>query len=221
MTQKNQSGQKIFPVQKQTPGFTSAPMAKNSSSDKTNNTSELQNESEMLSNDASAMATKSEINLQELDENGLRQWVAQQAPTLDSTRLNTSEVELKLTAEAQALTPEQLKSLKNIVLENSLPINNRIFSAYLLTLNATETATEQLAAVARAPTTDFGPLLPHSEAELRHSQEMALRFMQVDELFERAKTDTQARKMLKSLSEQANSAQIRSYARKRYSELKT
>lgn len=195
-------------------------MAKNSSSDQTKSSTLSQDTSKMLSNDATAVAEKSEINLQNLNESQLRQWVETQAPTLDSTRLNTSDIELKLTAQAQILTSEQLITLKNIVLENSLPINNRIFSAYLLTLNVTEASTEQLTEVARAPTTDFGPLNPHSEAELRHSQEMALRYMQIDELFERAKTDANARDKLKLLSEQAYSAQIRSYAHKRYLELK-
>lgn len=172
------------------------------------------------SQNANSTAAVHETSLEELNAAQLKQWVSRESMSLNSTNNNTEELQIGLRAQAKTLRLEQLQSLKNIALSISEPVNERIFSAYLLSLSSVEGSQSQLYDVAQAAVPDFGPVLPHSESELRHSQELAIRYMNIDELFERAKTDTNARDKLKLLSERAESTQVRSYAERKLKELK-
>ena len=139
---------------------------------------------------------------------------------MNSTNKDTEIEQIKLQAQAQTLLPQQLAVLKDLAIDSRLPINERIFSAYLIVLNQAEQSQESLFNVAKTEVPDFGPIHPHSESELRHTQELAIRYMQVDELFQRAKTDANALDKLKLLTKEAQSAQVRSYAEKKIKELK-
>lgn len=150
----------------------------------------------------------------------LKQWINSESSALNSTQNNTEEQQLRFRAQAQTLLPAQLQILRDFAVEPTGPINNRILSAYMITLNTSPESKESLFDVAKSDLPDNGPILPHSEAELKHTQELALRYMQIDELFERAKTDANARDKLKLLVVEAQSAQVRSYAEKKLKLLK-
>lgn len=160
-------------------------------------------------------ASESEQGLAGLAPEALKQWVNAESSALNSTQNNAIEQQIRFRAQAQTLRPEQLAVLKDSAVDSTLPVNNRILSAYMITLNTTPESKESLFDVAKSDLPDNGPILPHSEAELKHTQELALRYMQVDELFERAKTDANARDKLKLLVVEAQSAQVRSYAEKK------
>ncbi|MEQ1722831.1 MAG: hypothetical protein ABL930_06615 [Pseudobdellovibrio sp.] len=164
--------------------------------------------------------TNSKANLQNFNAEQLQNWVKIEARRMDSTKNNTQEKQIELRAQAQTLAASQIKKLKELAVNMDLPINDRILSAYLISLNTSGTSQEALFDVAKTEVPDFGPILPHSEAELRHTQETAIRYMQIDELFQRAKTDANALDNLKLLSQEAESAQVRSYADKKYKEAK-
>lgn len=159
-------------------------------------------------------------SLQELTIEELNKWVETEAQSMNSTGNDTEELQLRLRALSQTLQPQQLVILTEMAINSQLPINSRIFSAYTITLNSSLQSQESLFNVAKSEVPDFGPVLPHSEAELRHTQELAIRYMQIDELFQRAKTDTNAFDKLKLLSQEAQSTQVRSYAAKKLKELK-
>lgn len=168
-----------------------------------------------------AEAEVDQSNLQNLNAQQLQQWVQKEASAMNSTKNNTDEKQIQLRAQAQTLAPSQIKSLELRAVNSNLPINERIFSAYVLSLNPTEQSQDSLFNVAKAPIPDLGALLPHSEAELKNAQETAIRYMQIDELFQRAKTDSNAYDKLKLLAQEAESAQVRSYAERKLKELKT
>lgn len=150
----------------------------------------------------------------------LKKWISTEARSMNSTSLDTEAKQIELKAQAQSLQLEQLAVLSEVALDASQPINDRILSAYLISLNPTSSSLQVLSEVAKSEIPDNGPLVPHSEAELKNSQELAIRYMQIDELFERAKTDSNAYDKLSRLTDEARSAQVRSYAKKKLLEIK-
>lgn len=168
----------------------------------------------------SSAVTETEQSLSGLAPEALKKWLKDESAALNSTQNNSDEQQIRFRAQAQTLLPRQLQVLKDFAVESTGPINDRILSAYMITLNTAPESKESLFDVAKTDLPDNGPILPHSEAELKHTQELALRYMQVDELFERAKTDANARDKLKLLVLEAQSAQVRSYAEKKLKLLK-
>lgn len=159
-------------------------------------------------------------DFQKLSTEQFEKWVEKQATSLDSTKNDTDEAGIQLRSQAQTLLPQQLLTLRDIAGNSLKPINERILSAFLISLNPSALSQEALFDGAKSEMPDQGHILPHSEAELKHTQELAIRYMQVDELFQQAKSDANARNKLKLLMLEAHAAQVRSYAEKRLKELK-
>ena len=158
-------------------------------------------------------------NLQALTPEELSAWIGRESRAMDSTN-NPEDAQIKIKAQARTLTAAQLPWLMQKALDTSAPANGRIFSAYLLTLSELPESVAAIYELAGKKLPDLGPVLPHSEAEIRHGEELALRYMQVDELFQRAKTDADALKKLRSLATTAEEERVRSYAEKTLKELK-
>lgn len=180
------------------------------------NSNEVIDESQAASIDQSDFAVK-EVKDYSLDE--VKNWIVTESKAMDSTKNNTNAKAIDLKEKAGQLNDEQLTYLKDLILDTKLPANNRIFAAYLIGLNQSDVAEELMLEVAKAEVAEDGPLEAHSEAELKHNQELALRYMQVDALFERAKKDSTAFELLRVLSLEAASAQVRGYAEKKLKEL--
>ncbi len=149
----------------------------------------------------------------------LQEWLEKEAPKLDNLNNNTEETEIKLRALVQALNIEQKQYLVQASLDTKLPINQRLLSAYMNTLNDSDSSLDQLQEIAQRELPDVGEVRPHTEAEVRYGQEMAIRYMQVDELARRAKTDANAYNKLKLLSQSSELKQIRDYAARRLKDL--
>ena len=138
---------------------------------------------------------------------------------MDSTQNNSPDIEIKIRAMAQSLRKDQLEALSALILNVTLPINDRVFSNYVLSQNQTSDAVAKAGKIAGTGLPDFGPPNPHSESELKRSQELAIRYMQVDALADRAKTDSNARDNLKLLAAGAESAEVRRYASRKIKDL--
>jgi hypothetical protein len=161
-----------------------------------------------------------EIVLSQLNENQLKNWILLQSEGMDSTDHDTEEVDLKLRAQAKTIRSEQLPHIISLAIDFHAPANARILSGYLLALTQTSESTKFMKILAEQALPDLGPILPHSESELRRSHELALRYMQVDELSERAKTDSNARDNLFLLSQSAKAEEVRKYAASKLKSLK-
>lgn len=173
--------------------------------------------------DATVISSSKEVfeqGIGGLEPEALKKWLNSESAALNSTQNNSDEQQIRFRAQAETLKPAQLQVLRDFAVDSTGPINDRILSSYLITLNTSPESKESLFDVAKSDLPDHGPILPHSEAELKHTQELALRYMQIDELFERAKTDANARDKLKLLVVEAQSAQVRSYAEKKLNLLK-
>ncbi len=166
-----------------------------------------------------AAQTEFGVDLGAMESGPLNDWLRQEAVSMDMTNNDVAQVEIKLRASANTLKPEQLKELVSKALSFNTPANERILSAYLLTLNSSDASTGAQFDLAKEALPDLGPALPHSEAELRRTQELALRYMEVDQLAEKAKTDSNARDNLKLLLTQAKSEEVRRYVARKIKEL--
>lgn len=158
-------------------------------------------------------------DFQTMNDLQIKDWIRQESRTMNSTSLNADEIQIRLRAQSQTLAPEQLTTLVKFVQDTAMPANERILAAYMLNLNSTTAGIDAMYELSAQPVVSHGVSVPHSEAELRNAQEMALRYMQVDELFARARTDSNARDKLSLLSQQAQSEQVRSYAQRKLQEL--
>ncbi|MCC2679208.1 MAG: hypothetical protein K0R29_1784 [Pseudobdellovibrio sp.] len=159
------------------------------------------------------------VDLGSLNDEQLNLWLRQESAAMDMTNNDTAQVEIKLKASANTLKPEQLKDLVSKALNMNTPANQRILAAYILTLNTSEASIGAQVDLAKEPLPDLGPALPHTEAELRRTQELALRYMEVDQLAERARTDANARDKLKLLLNEAGSEEVRNYVARKLKEL--
>lgn len=160
------------------------------------------------------------VSLENLTFEELKKWVATESRAIDSVNNKSEEILVLLKAQAQTLGLKQLEILKILATDSRLAITDRIFSAYLLSLNSTNQSQQALYDVAISEIPNTGSLSPHSEDELKHTQELAIRYMQIDELFLRAKTEANAFDKLKLLVQTAASERVRSYAQKKILELK-
>jgi hypothetical protein len=149
----------------------------------------------------------------------LSEWITKESASMDMTNNETGQIEIRLKASAKTLKPEQLKVLSDLVLNQKLPANERIFSAYLLTLNTSSASTAVQYDLAKEALPNLGEPTPHSEAELKRAQELALRYMQVDDLAEKAKMDSLAREKLKSLASEASSDEVKRYVLRKLKDL--
>ena len=166
-----------------------------------------------------AVDTGSE-NLALLNPIQLKNWIEQGFKSINLVDHNIKEVALRLKAQARTLLPEQLPLFSQMASDINFPANSRMLAAYVLILTDQPQTIESMRDLASKALPDFGPVLPHSEAELRRGQELALRYMQVDEIAERAKTDTNARDNLILLAKSAESEEVRAYALRKLKTLK-
>ena len=169
--------------------------------------------------EATAVPNGGLVDLGKLNETELKKWVSEQSKAMDSTQNNTPDIEIKIRAMAQSLRKDQLEALSTLVLNVSLPINDRVFSNYLISLNQTPEAAAAAGKIAGTGIPDFGPPNPHSDSELKRSQELAIRYMQIDALADRAKTDSNARDNLKLWATGAESEEVRRYAARKIKDL--
>lgn len=153
-----------------------------------------------------------------LDEE-VKKWVAQEAPALNSTNVNTPEKDVQLKAQAQELTHGQRQVFLKISQDPKAKANERILATYVLSLNLGEGSHDDLATIAKKEVPQTEPIVPHTEGEIKNSQELAIRYMAIDELAERAQTDSSAFSHLKSISIEAGTESVRNYARRKLEEI--
>jgi hypothetical protein len=153
-----------------------------------------------------------EINIGDLNATELNEWIENESTSLNSIQNKTQAVEIRMKAQARTLRPEQLKELQIIAVTSERGINSRILSGYLVALATEPAALQAQVDIAGSALPDLGPPVPHSEDELKRTQELAIRNVQVEALYERAKTDANALKELKLLSQRALEPAVRKYA---------
>ncbi len=193
-----------------------------SKSDATNSKStNAQGSSSIESNEANSLDPQAREQVAQIEN-----FVQTEAKSLDLTRVQSREKEIKLQAVARQLSPPQIERLTEVIADTNRGVNERILGVFLLNLNSSNSAIENLNNFAAAALPDFGPVLPHSESEIRRNQELSLRFMVIDRLAEVARNSEpqseqrlQAVGALKDHARQNPSETLRKYAQTTLDEL--
>ncbi len=158
--------------------------------------------------------------VQAMNENEFVNWIETESKSLNSTSVNTEEKEVRMKALSNSLTAIQNKKLVQIAIAPEEDANERILASYILTLNTNAESQTNLVEIAKSALPDFGVIAPHSVAEVKRTQELAIRMMAIDALVESAKTAPEAAHKLRLLLVEAESAEIRSYIERKLKELR-
>lgn len=167
---------------------------------------------------SSAVLTEGVIEKMSASE--FQNWIEAESKKMNQTNVNESLTEAQLKNVAQRLNTNQLEQLSQNILDVNKSANDRIFSTYLLTQTISAEGLNQLEAVAKSKVSDYGPVTPHSEAEVRNAQDLSMRYMAIDKLAQQAAADQAALEKLKNLITQAENAQVRAYAQRKFSEIR-
>lgn len=172
-------------------------------------------------NQADKTANREPINFNSMTNKEFLDWINQESKSMNSVIQNAKVKEFELVAAAQTLTSAQIELLAQEALNFYKGIDSRILSAYLLSLNTQgESSLQAMFNIARSQLPEIGPIKPHTEGEVKRAQELAIRYMEVDQLFEQAKTISYAYDKLILLAKEAETSEVRNYASKKISELK-
>lgn len=158
--------------------------------------------------------------IEKMSASEFQNWIEAESKKMNQTNVNESLTEAQLKNVAQRLNANQLEQLSQNILDVNKSANDRIFSTYLLTQTMSVEGLNQLEAVAKSKVSDYGPVTPHSEAEVRNAQDLSMRYMAIDKLAQQAATDQVALEKLKNLITQAENAQVRVYAQRKFSEIR-
>lgn len=150
----------------------------------------------------------------------LQAWLAAEAKNLDQPHVDTKQKDLELKKMIENFSEDEKKLVLNSSLDAKRPANERILSTYLLVLDQSQSSLGSLSEVASKALPDFGPVTAHSEAEIRRGQELAVRYMAIDELAKRAANFPEALETLKNIVNSAESAEIRGYAQRVLKQIK-
>ncbi len=192
---------------------------------KTNQTPQLsnQNSGPVVSADStSANSTSSNFSEEQKDPALIRfqNWIKIESQNLNQPHVDTKSKDLELKKLVENFSEKE----KEIILQTALNIkytaNERILAAYLLVLDQSSASSDRLNLLAQKALPDFGPANPHTEAETRRGQELAVRYMAVDELFKRVQINPEAIETLQKLANNAESAEIRSYVQRKLKEIR-
>lgn len=150
----------------------------------------------------------------------LQAWLGNEAKNLDQPHVDTKQKDLELKKRIENFSDAEKKLVLATSIDSKRPANERILSAYMLVLDESQAGVPNLAGLANKALPDFGPVTAHSEAEIRRGQELAVRYMAVDELAKRASTQPEALETLKSIANSGESAEIRGYAQRVLKQIK-
>ena len=150
----------------------------------------------------------------------LKKWVQGQSEQLEKPVKDSEAFKKQIELQMASLNFFEIKYIQNIVLDASQPMNKRIFSNYALTLLPVEPQIKVSEELVMAPLSVTENIKPHSEEEIRRGQELALKYMHIDRLFDLAqKGDDLALESLKKLESALTDEALRSYAQRKLKEI--
>lgn len=150
----------------------------------------------------------------------LQKWILSESVKLNDPHVDTKQKELELKKLVENFSVIEKKVVLDTAVDIKRTANERILAIYILTLDLSAGSESNLSKIAQKALPDFGPVNAHSEAEIRRGQELAGRYMALDELAKRAKSSPEALELIKKLAGEAESAEVRSYAQRILKEMK-
>lgn len=148
-------------------------------------------------------------------------WLRTESKNLEQPHVDTRQKDLELKKIVENFSEAEKKIVIETAQDTKRAANERILAAYLLVLDQSKESLGHLGTLAQKALPDFGPVTAHSEAEIRRGQELAVRYMAIDELGKRAASNNpEAFETLKNLVNSGESAEIRGYAQRVMKEIK-
>lgn len=164
------------------------------------------------------VASDEDANTLKTDKD-LQNWIEKESVKLDLKDNNPQDTEKKMHLFAGQLRKNQLDQLLTTSLDAKAAANQKILSTYLLTLNPTDDASENLKKASITPLTIQGDVKPHTVDEVRRAQELSLKYMAIDELAARAKKNVADYNRLVAIANSAPDHEVRSYAERKLKEI--
>lgn len=144
-------------------------------------------------------------------------WFADEYKNLEDRTGDQEEKEAVLRDRASRLSSEELSYLRTQATNSTATAKERIAATYLISLGP---SIESIIAIAKTPLSLPNPQPVHSIGESLLMQEKAIRVMAIDELFNRALSNSTLRREILQLINQIQDPGLKQYALKRYQELK-
>lgn len=150
---------------------------------------------------------------------GLKRWIQQESKKLDLKDRNPQDTEKRLRLFAGQLRQNQLEQLLSTALNTTAPANEKVLSTYLMTLNSTEDSSENMKKISLEKLSISGDVQPHTVDEVKRGQELALKYMAIDELAQRARKNVADYNRLVSIANSAPDREVRDYAERKLKEI--
>ena len=148
-----------------------------------------------------------------------QKWVSEEGQLINQRGMDSEQKRRELIAIAKQLTPSKANHLLKVASNAASAAGDKIVAAFLL-IEAGNLAQEQLGALIASPLVYGGKQEPHSEGELRGTQERSMRVMAIEGLATRAESDSSARTTLERTIPTIPDPYIRGYAEKRLAQIK-
>lgn len=177
-----------------------------------------------ISLDAAALQNKNTATVvQNISDDSFKSWILSEVKNIEVPVDDLKTVEERTKDFVSRLSEKQLSVLADKVLNFELPINERIFANYALTIFTGTGANQILYSLAIARLPDFGDTSAHTAGEVKRAQEYALRYMEIDRLSERAigpePLNLEALQMLSQIAQNTNDLKIQNYAKRKLAEI--
>lgn len=143
-------------------------------------------------------------------------FLREEGKRLDSTHVAVDETEKSLREQAEKMGPKEIADAKAVALDLSQPANERILATFLL--GKTKSWSE-LKELVLSPL-DRKPSEPHSVDEASAMRELALRYMQIDQLAEGAASSSVLLADFERLTASMRDPGLRKHMERRLAELK-
>ena len=150
----------------------------------------------------------------------IKNWISTESKIMNQPHVDTKQKDIELKKMIENFSDEEKIIILEVAHDTTKTANERILAAYMMVLDQSAASIKNLGALAQSPLPDFGPITAHSEAEIRRGQELAVRYMPVDELAKRASTNPEALEALKKLATAGESDEVRRYAQRILKEMK-
>ncbi len=153
------------------------------------------------------------------DEN-FKNWIQTEVKNLETPVKNPIESERNTKIFVNQLSTDQITQLKNKIINSDLPMNERIFSNYAVTLFEGENSNQIIFELLNHSVPEFKNVQVHSTDEVKRGQEYALKYMQIDELAKRSENgDRGAYGLLAQISQNSLDAKIKNYAQQKIAKI--
>lgn len=155
----------------------------------------------------------SDLNVEE----PVKKWVHDEAPELNRRNVDMKAYDERIEREIANYGEVQLQQLKVMAIDKTLPINERILSTYML--GKSSMAAEHLSEIA-SQNVEYKQHAPHSEGEIRASQERAIKIMSIDGIVKGEQSPQQKIENLKNIIKSSNDSLVKDYAQTKLNDLR-